>query len=115
MYVRPILAGPESGPGRLLSSRPPRCMVLYTAFSPMIDGIRLGRCCRGIRCQPSDIDSIFNSTYHEADCTDIINLKYAEQTLIRCLVFILCALFEQDKVTILIDVCLSFGILSLVI
>src|SRR5688572_13237185 len=44
-----------------------------------------------------------------------LNLKYAEWTLIRCLVFILCATFEQDKVTILIGVCLSFGIICLVI
>src|SRR5688500_12584392 len=81
----------------------------------MINGIRLGRCCRAIRRQRSDIDGVFDSTYHEADCTVIINLKYAEWTLIRCLVFVFCALFEQDKVTILIGVCLSFGILSLVI
>src|SRR5688500_15546523 len=81
----------------------------------MINGIRLGRCCRAIRRQRSDIDGVFDSTYHEADCIVIINLKYAERTLIRCLIFIFCALFEQDKVTILIGVCLLFGILSLVI
>src|SRR5919107_5840093 len=37
------LAGPVLGPGRLLSSRPPRWSSLYTAFSPMINGIRLNR------------------------------------------------------------------------
>ena len=81
----------------------------------MINGIHLGGCCRGIRSQSPDIDSVFNSTYHEVDCTVVINLKYAEQTLIRCLVFVFCALFEQDKVTIFVGVCLLFGILSFVI
>src|SRR5688500_2055529 len=63
-----------------------------------------------------DAVGVFDSTYYlEVDCTVIINLKYAEWTLIWCLVFILCALFEQEKVTILIGVCLLFGILSFVI
>ena len=67
------LAGPGLGPGRLQSPcRPPRC-TLHTAFSPMINGIRCGRC-RGKRRQPSDVDGVFGSSYLKADCTIIINL-----------------------------------------
>src|SRR5688572_16449987 len=80
----------------------------------MINGICLDGC-RGIRRQPSNVDSVSNSSYLKVDGIVLIYLKNAEWTFVWSLKLVFCSTADQNKVVLFVEESCVSSIISVVV